>query len=65
MEYNQLTWLLQSYPLERFINSEPDAKTITENIDIGGPNLIRAAAKNFVDVIVIVNPGIILKSSET
>lgn len=28
-----------------------------ENIDIGGPAMIRAAAKNYVDVIVIVNPG--------
>jgi phosphoribosylaminoimidazolecarboxamide formyltransferase/IMP cyclohydrolase len=28
-----------------------------ENIDIGGPTLIRAAAKNFPDVIVIVDPA--------
>jgi phosphoribosylaminoimidazolecarboxamide formyltransferase/IMP cyclohydrolase len=28
-----------------------------ENIDIGGPNMIRAAAKNFKDVVVIVNPN--------
>lgn len=28
-----------------------------ENIDIGGPTLIRAAAKNFSDVIVVVNPA--------
>ncbi len=28
-----------------------------ENIDIGGPTLIRAAAKNFPDVIVVVNPA--------
>jgi len=29
---------------------------VLENIDIGGPTLIRAAAKNFPDVIVVVNP---------
>jgi phosphoribosylaminoimidazolecarboxamide formyltransferase/IMP cyclohydrolase len=28
-----------------------------ENIDIGGPTLIRAAAKNFQDVTVVVDPG--------
>ena len=28
-----------------------------ENIDIGGPTLIRAAAKNFADVIVVVDPS--------
>jgi phosphoribosylaminoimidazolecarboxamide formyltransferase/IMP cyclohydrolase len=31
-------------------------KTALENIDIGGPNMIRAAAKNFENVVVIVNP---------
>ncbi|MFH1835463.1 MAG: bifunctional phosphoribosylaminoimidazolecarboxamide formyltransferase/IMP cyclohydrolase [Methanobacteriota archaeon] len=30
---------------------------VIEEIDIGGPTLIRAAAKNFKDVIVIVNPS--------
>jgi phosphoribosylaminoimidazolecarboxamide formyltransferase/IMP cyclohydrolase len=34
----------------------PDLKTSLESIDIGGPNLIRAAAKNFENVVVIVNP---------
>ena len=28
-----------------------------ENIDIGGPSMIRAAAKNYRDVVVVVNPG--------
>lgn len=28
-----------------------------ENIDIGGPTMIRAAAKNFPDVLVVVDPG--------
>jgi phosphoribosylaminoimidazolecarboxamide formyltransferase / IMP cyclohydrolase len=30
---------------------------IIENIDIGGPTMIRAAAKNFQDVAVVVDPG--------
>jgi phosphoribosylaminoimidazolecarboxamide formyltransferase/IMP cyclohydrolase len=30
---------------------------VVENIDIGGPSLIRAAAKNFVDVLVVVSPA--------
>ncbi|MBA3270139.1 MAG: bifunctional phosphoribosylaminoimidazolecarboxamide formyltransferase/IMP cyclohydrolase, partial [Acidobacteria bacterium] len=29
---------------------------LIENIDIGGPSLVRAAAKNFQDVLVVVNP---------
>lgn len=28
-----------------------------ENIDIGGPAMLRSAAKNFTDVVVIINPG--------
>jgi phosphoribosylaminoimidazolecarboxamide formyltransferase/IMP cyclohydrolase len=45
------------YPFEKVINREVDLKTALENIDIGGPNLIRAAAKNFENVAVIVNPN--------
>ena len=29
---------------------------LVEQIDIGGPSLVRAAAKNFLDVLVVVNP---------
>lgn len=49
------------------VNLYPFAKTILkegvtrpeaiENIDIGGPTMIRAAAKNYQDVAVIVNPA--------
>ena len=38
------------------MNQNANLKSCIENIDIGGPNLIRAAAKNFEDVIGIVNP---------
>lgn len=39
-----------------------------ENIDIGGPTMIRSAAKNFYGVVVVVNPehyGAVLKEMET
>jgi phosphoribosylaminoimidazolecarboxamide formyltransferase/IMP cyclohydrolase len=46
------------YPFER-VTSEKDVdlKEALENIDIGGPNMIRAAAKNFENVVVIVDPS--------
>jgi len=44
------------YPFEKVTEQGADMKTALENIDIGGPNMIRAAAKNFENVVVIVNP---------
>jgi len=44
------------HPFETPINREDDVNSALENIDIGGPNLIRAAAKNFENVVVIVKP---------
>jgi phosphoribosylaminoimidazolecarboxamide formyltransferase/IMP cyclohydrolase len=44
------------YPFEQVTKTRGDMKTALENIDIGGPNMIRAAAKNFENVAVIVNP---------
>jgi phosphoribosylaminoimidazolecarboxamide formyltransferase/IMP cyclohydrolase len=44
------------YPFEKVTEQGADLKTALENIDIGGPNMIRAAAKNFENIIVIVNP---------
>lgn len=43
-------------PLEKVVNLGSSLKTFVKNIDIGGPNLIRAAAKNFEGVVVIVSP---------
>jgi len=44
------------YPFEKITSREGvDLKEALENIDIGGPNMIRAAAKNFEGVVVIVN----------
>ena len=44
-------------PVAESSNRDSDLKTILENIDIGGPNIIRAAAKNFQNVVVIVKPS--------
>ena len=41
------------YPFQETIRKTKNYRTIIENIDIGGPTLVRAAAKNFNDVSVI------------
>ena len=41
------------YPFEKIIKQTKNHKKIIENIDIGGPTLARAAAKNYEDVVVI------------
>jgi phosphoribosylaminoimidazolecarboxamide formyltransferase / IMP cyclohydrolase len=41
------------YPFQETVASTKDEKAIIEKIDIGGPSMIRAAAKNFKDVAVI------------
>ncbi len=46
------------YPFEQTIaNQNCDFETAIENIDIGGPTMIRAAAKNHADVAIIVDPN--------
>lgn len=46
------------YPFEETIaKADCDLETAIENIDIGGPTMIRAAAKNHVDVAIIVHPS--------
>ncbi|MDI3472612.1 MAG: phosphoribosylaminoimidazolecarboxamide formyltransferase / cyclohydrolase [Thermotogaceae bacterium] len=44
------------YPFEMVSEKTNDEDTLIENIDIGGVTLIRAAAKNYKNVIVIVDP---------
>ncbi len=41
------------YPFKETINQTKNHKKIIENIDIGGPTLVRSAAKNYNDVVVI------------
>jgi phosphoribosylaminoimidazolecarboxamide formyltransferase / IMP cyclohydrolase len=45
------------YPFEATIAKGADFETSIENIDIGGPAMIRAAAKNHAEVAVVVDPG--------
>ncbi len=41
------------YPFEKILKKTNNHKKIIENIDIGGPTLVRSAAKNYNDVTVI------------
>ena len=45
--------IVDLYPFQETVASTSDEKLIIEKIDIGGPSMIRAAAKNFVDVAVL------------
>src|ERR1700732_54799 len=45
------------YPFEATICTGASFADCIENIDIGGPAMIRAAAKNYNDVAVVVDPG--------
>src|SRR5438876_1329021 len=45
------------YPFEATVAKGADFDTCIENIDIGGPAMIRAAAKNHADVMVVVDPN--------
>ncbi len=44
------------YPFEEAIKSG-DLDKVIENIDIGGPSMIRSSAKNYKDVIVVTDPN--------
>lgn len=45
--------IVDLYPFEETVASTDDEATIIEKIDIGGISLIRAAAKNYKDVVII------------
>ena len=45
------------YPFEETVAANAPFNEAIENIDIGGPSLLRAAAKNFESVITIVDPA--------
>ncbi len=45
------------YPFEQTVAGGADFETCIENIDIGGPAMIRAAAKNHESVTVVVDPA--------
>ena len=45
--------IVDLYPFQETVKNTTEEKAIIEKIDIGGPSMIRAAAKNFVDLTVI------------
>ena len=45
--------IVNFYPFEETLNNTSNHRKIIENIDIGGPTMVRAAAKNYDDVTVI------------
>lgn len=45
--------IVDLYPFEETLRNTTEEKAIIEKIDIGGPSMIRAAAKNFRDIVVI------------
>lgn len=45
------------YPFRETVAGGADEPAVIENIDIGGPSMIRASAKNFHHVIILVDPA--------
>ena len=48
--------VINLYPFAKTVNAGSDFSTIIENIDIGGPAMIRGAAKNFNSILVVTDP---------
>lgn len=48
--------IVDLYPFEETVNTTTEEKLIIEKIDIGGVSLIRAAAKNHKDVVIVASP---------
>ena len=49
--------IVNFYPFEKTLTSKNKHTKIIENIDIGGPTMVRGAAKNYNDVTIITNPN--------
>ncbi len=47
--------IINFYPFEKVLLSNSSHKNIIENIDIGGPTMVRSAAKNYNDVVILSN----------
>ena len=47
--------IVNFYPFQKIVTDSKNAKKIIENIDIGGPTMVRSAAKNFENVTIITN----------
>jgi len=56
------------YPFQKIVTNTKNPKQIIENIDIGGPTMVRAAAKNFKNVSIVTNKNdykLLIKELET
>jgi len=49
--------IVNLYPFQQTLNTTSDDEQIIEMIDVGGPSMIRAAAKNHLDVLVLSDPS--------
>ena len=47
--------IVNFYPFQKIVMNSKNNKEIIENIDIGGPTMVRSAAKNFKNVLIITN----------
>lgn len=45
------------YPFKKTVESGADLATIIENIDIGGPSMVRSASKNYQSVTILTDPS--------
>jgi len=49
--------IVDLYPFEETLKTTNEEKSVIEKIDIGGVSLIRAAAKNYQDVLIVASPA--------
>ena len=49
--------IVNFYPFENILKKTNNHNKIIENIDVGGPTMVRSAAKNYKDVTVITSPN--------
>ena len=49
--------IVNFYPFENTLKNTNNHNKIIENIDVGGPTMVRSAAKNYKDVTVVTSPG--------
>ncbi len=47
--------IVNFYPFQKIVTNTKNPNQIIENIDIGGPTMVRAAAKNFKNVTIVTN----------
>ena len=47
--------IVNFYPFQKIVTNSNNPKKIIENIDIGGPTMVRSAAKNFKNVTIVTN----------